>query len=89
VRASLDVSSGLDFKRPDLDSKLWQSTREIQERNMKKTTLALGLMAAVSGSLWAQEGAVPKGIPHLDHVFVIMMENHSWSSISGSSSAPR
>src|SRR5438477_2183248 len=48
---------------------------------MKKTTLALGLMAAVSGSLWAQEGAVPKGIPHLDHVFVIMMENHGYGEI--------
>ena len=48
---------------------------------MKKTTLALGLMAAVSGSLWAQEGAVPKGIPHLNHVFVIMMENHGYGEI--------
>jgi hypothetical protein len=48
---------------------------------MKKTTLALGLLAALTGSAMAQEGAVPKGIPHLDHVFVIMMENHGYGEI--------
>jgi hypothetical protein len=48
---------------------------------MKKTTLALGLLAALAGSAMAQEGAVPKGIPHLDHVFVIMMENHGYGEI--------
>ena len=45
---------------------------------MKKTTLALALLAALTGTAVAQEGAVPKGIPHLDHVFVIMMENHGY-----------
>ncbi|HEY6369805.1 MAG TPA: hypothetical protein VIX37_04445 [Candidatus Sulfotelmatobacter sp.] len=48
---------------------------------MKKTTLALGLGAALAGSAMAQDGAVPKGIPHLDHVFVIMMENHDCKEI--------
>jgi hypothetical protein len=42
---------------------------------MKKATLAISLLAALTGAALAQEGAVPKGIPHLDHVFVIMMEN--------------
>ena len=55
---------------------------------MKKTTLALGLLAALAGSAMAQEGAVPKGIPHLDHVFVIMMENHGYREILNNPSAP-
>ena len=44
---------------------------------LKKAVIA-GLFAstlAIAG--FAQEGPVPKGIPHLDHVFVIMMENHA------------
>ena len=36
----------------------------------------------------AQEGAVPKGIPKLDHVFVIMMENHGYSQIVGNPDTP-
>ncbi len=48
---------------------------------MKKTALALGLLATLAGGALAQEGAVPKGIPHLDHVFVIMMENHGYGEI--------
>ena len=48
---------------------------------MKKLTLALTLAAASVAPMLAQEGAVPKGIPHLDHVFVIMMENHGYKEI--------
>ena len=36
----------------------------------------------------AQEGPVPKGIPHLDHVFVIMMENHGYDQIFNNQNAP-
>jgi len=36
--------------------------------------LALGLAGSISG----QEGAVPTGIPHMEHVFVVMMENHGY-----------
>ena len=54
---------------------------------MKKTTLVLGLAAALAGTAMAQEGAVPKGIPHLDHVFVIMMENHGYSEIRNNPNA--
>jgi len=50
---------------------------------MKKTLLAIGLFAAVAVTAFAQEGAVPKGIPHLDHAFVIMMENHGYGQIIG------
>src|SRR5271169_86617 len=48
---------------------------------MKQKAAFLGLVAALTSSVWAQQGSVPKGIPHLDHVFVIMMENHGYSEI--------
>ena len=48
---------------------------------MKKLILLLGLLATLTGLVCAQEGPVPKGIPHLDHVFLIMMENHGYTEI--------
>jgi hypothetical protein len=36
----------------------------------------------------AQEGSVPKGVPHLDHVFVIMMENHAYKQVIGNPNMP-
>lgn len=48
---------------------------------MKQKAAFLGLFAAFVSSAWAQQGPVPKGIPRLDHVFVIMMENHGYSEI--------
>ena len=36
----------------------------------------------------AQEGAVPKGIPPLDHVWVIMMENHGFVQVLNNPAAP-
>ena len=54
---------------------------------MNKLALTLGLLAA-TGTALAQEGAVPKDVPHLDHVFVIMMENHGYSQIVGNPNAP-
>jgi hypothetical protein len=47
-------------------------------------TAALASVAVVS----AQEGPVPKGVPELDHVFVIMMENHGYSQIVGNPDTP-
>ena len=44
---------------------------------MKISAVALCLLAGAVSSVSAQEGSVPKGVPHLDHVFVIMMENHA------------
>jgi hypothetical protein len=38
--------------------------------------------------MFAAEGRVPEGIPNLDHVFVIMMENHGYSQIVGNPNAP-
>ncbi|HWF12541.1 MAG TPA: alkaline phosphatase family protein [Candidatus Acidoferrales bacterium] len=48
-------------------------------------SLAVAMMAA---PMFANEGDVPKGVPRLDHVFVIMMENHAYGQIVGNPSAP-
>ena len=55
---------------------------------MKKTALATGLFVALAGAAFAQQGDVPKGIPHLDHVFYIMMENHGYREIMNNPNAP-
>ena len=56
---------------------------------MIKKAALLGLLAVVlAGTAYAQEGKVPKGIPHLDHVFVIMMENHGYNQIIGNPDTP-
>jgi hypothetical protein len=54
---------------------------------MKKMFATLGLLAA-TGTALAQQGSVPKGIPHLDHVFFIMMENHGFAQILNNPDAP-
>jgi phosphatidylinositol-3-phosphatase len=56
---------------------------------MFKKAAALGLsLAMMAAPVLAHEGDVPKGVPHLDHVFVIMMENHAYGQIVGNPSAP-
>ncbi|MBN8885166.1 MAG: phosphoesterase [Rudaea sp.] len=45
-------------------------------------------MSCAVTSAFAAEGPVPTGIPHLDHVFVIMMENHIYGQIMGNPNAP-
>src|SRR5215467_12128750 len=56
---------------------------------MKRKSALLGLVTACSASLaLAAEGPVPTGIPHLDHVFVIMMENHSYSQVLNNPNTP-
>ena len=55
---------------------------------MTKKTLVLCLFAVLAAAAFAQEGEVPRGVPHLDHVFVIMMENHGYSQIVGNPNAP-
>ncbi len=56
--------------------------------NLRKTAL-LGLCTIlVTGNVFAQEGPVPKGVPRLDHVFVIMMENHGYSQLINNPNAP-
>jgi hypothetical protein len=56
---------------------------------MIKKAALLGLLAVVwAGTASAQEGKVPQGIPRLDHVFVIMMENHGYNQIIGNPDTP-
>jgi hypothetical protein len=56
---------------------------------MRKNAATLLLcLIALAGTMFAAEGAVPKGVPHLDHVFVIMMENHAYGQIVGNPNAP-
>lgn len=56
---------------------------------MNKTAIAITLSASLlAGSLSAHAEQRPERIPHLDHVFVIMMENHAYAQIIGNPNAP-
>ncbi|SPF46220.1 Phosphoesterase [Candidatus Sulfotelmatobacter kueseliae] len=56
---------------------------------MKKKSLVLGALAWLAClTAFAQQGPVPGGVPHLDHVFVIMMENHGYGEIISNPNAP-
>src|SRR5215469_11205769 len=45
-------------------------------------------VAVLAGTAFAAEGSVPTGVPHLDHVFVILMENHAYGQIVNNPNAP-
>jgi len=56
---------------------------------MRKNVLASSVVALIAaGTAVAAEGPVPQGIPSLDHVFVIMMENHAYGQIAENPQAP-
>jgi len=56
---------------------------------MRTKAAALGLLAAACvGAAVADEGPSPRGIPHLNHVFLIMMENHGYGQIINNPNAP-
>ena len=56
---------------------------------MKMTAIALSLTTALlTGSVFAQEETSSASLPRLDHVFLIMMENHAYSQIIGNPNAP-
>jgi hypothetical protein len=56
---------------------------------MKKKAAILGLLvAALASGAFAQEGSVPKGVPPLDRVYLIMMENHGYGQILNNPNAP-
>ncbi len=57
-------------------------------RTVTQLMLAGVLTGTLSGIAAAGEGPVPRGIVHLDHVFVIMMENHGFAQIIGNQYAP-
>jgi phosphatidylinositol-3-phosphatase len=59
------------------------------EHIVRTRIIASSVMALmVAGAASAAQGPVPKGIPALDHVFVIMMENHAFGQIAGNPQAP-
>jgi len=45
-------------------------------------------VALASGMAHAGEGNTPRGVGHLDHVWVIMMENHGYAQLIGNPYAP-
>ena len=58
-------------------------------KNLKRMAVTLSLLAtALAGAASAQEGPVPQGVQRLDHVFLIMMENHGYVEILNNPNAP-
>ena len=56
--------------------------------NPSKAVALCAVTAAIASVTYAQEGPVPKGIPHLDHVFVLMMGNHGYNQLVNNPNAP-
>ena len=50
--------------------------------------MAIAISAALAATAFANEGQAPTGVPHLNHVFLIMMENHGYSQILNNPNAP-
>src|SRR5579863_8194551 len=56
---------------------------------MLKKAVALGVVAGMLATTGvAEEKSIPSGIPHLDHVFLIMMENHGYQQVFGNPNEP-
>ena len=63
-------------------------TGEIIEMLIKKIVSLCALAAALVVPAFAQEGNIPKGVPNLDHVFVVMMENHGYYQVTDNPNEP-
>jgi phosphatidylinositol-3-phosphatase len=55
---------------------------------IKKGVISLAFASLFCASAYAAEGPVPHGIGHLDHVFLIMMENHGYGQVVGNPDEP-
>jgi phosphatidylinositol-3-phosphatase len=55
---------------------------------MRKAASLFLLAAGLAGGISAQEKEHPKGIRELDHVFVIVMENHGYQQVIGNPNEP-
>jgi len=55
---------------------------------LRRLALLSLLAAGFGGTGWAQEAAVPRGVPHLDHAFVILMENHGFQQVVNNPNEP-
>ena len=54
----------------------------------RKAAMVCLLAAGMAASATAQEKEEPRGIPRMDHVFVILMENHGYQQIVGNPDEP-
>jgi hypothetical protein len=61
---------------------------EVIEMRRKAVVLCVSVIVLASTMMFADEERVQDGVPHLDHVFVIMMENHSYGQILNNPNAP-
>ena len=57
-------------------------------KNLLINTYIAWILTTSASLCFALEGAIPTGIPELNHVFVIVLENHSYSDIRSNASAP-
>ena len=55
---------------------------------MKRKALLAAVLALATCAAFAQQGPVPKGVPALSHVWVIMMENHGFVQVLNKPAAP-
>jgi len=55
---------------------------------LKKAAGLVCFATLLAGAALAQEGPVPKGVGRLDHVFVIMMENHGYQQVLNNPNEP-
>jgi len=55
---------------------------------IRKVATLVSICVLLAGPALAGEGPIPSGITNLDHVFVIMMENHAYGQIVGNPSSP-
>jgi hypothetical protein len=66
-------------------------TRRVTRTRTRTALLTAGGLAAASAGLWAGLGADAQAagsVPTPDHTVVVVMENHAYSQVIGSSSAP-
>src|ERR1700733_15652033 len=60
----------------------------VMQCTIRKMAVTSVVALVTAGSAGAAQGPVPTGVPRLDHVFVIMMENHAYGQIAGNPQAP-
>jgi len=60
----------------------------MKKQHRFKAALAGAIAAAAVSTALGAEGPVPQGVGHLDHVFLIMMENHAFAQVLGNPNMP-
>jgi phosphatidylinositol-3-phosphatase len=78
----------MKFRSPISANRGRYKTVEGRLKFMKIKALMIPLVFALTAAALAQEGPVPKGVHPLDHVFVLVMENHGFNEILNNPNAP-